>query len=256
MKKTFIMLALAAISMTAGAQSTRIIKGAVIDKNGNPLPGATVEAKGGSEVTTVDADGTFSMEVPIWLKKARAQYAGMKPCTRNVTLQDMIFTMKPASKKHWYLLANYGCMLNSDRPGFEGIGTGHTGGLMFGFFNNWGWYFKANFGSATGACHWVYDDYIDAHNHVDIVGNFSTGVSKRIYKPLHAYIGVGFGSAPMSYEWSSSYMRTDVTVFPEIGLLYNVQKHILFNFSYSPAIGVVDGEGITHTINLGVGYVF
>lgn len=254
MKKTFIMLALAAISMTAGAQSTRIIKGAVIDKNGNPLPGATVEAKGGSEVTTVDADGTFSMEVPIWLKKARAQYAGMKPCTRNVTLQDMIFTMKPASKKHWYLLANYGCMLNSDRPGFEGIGTGHTGGLMFGFFNNWGWYFKANFGSATkGYYNYDYNYNYGYYNCYDeVVGYFSTGVSKRIYKPLHAYIGVGLGDAPMSHGRS---MGTDFTVFPEIGLLYNVQKHILVNFSYSPAIGVED-EGIAHTINLGVGYVF
>ncbi|WP_417471148.1 carboxypeptidase-like regulatory domain-containing protein, partial [Leyella stercorea] len=41
------------------AQSTRIIKGAVVDKNGNPLPGATVEATNGAESTTVDADGTF-----------------------------------------------------------------------------------------------------------------------------------------------------------------------------------------------------
>ena len=58
MRKIFFMLALALVSTAAMAQSTRIIKGAVVDKNGNPLQDETVEATNGEERTTEDADGT------------------------------------------------------------------------------------------------------------------------------------------------------------------------------------------------------
>lgn len=90
------------LSMSAMAQATRTIKGAVIDRTGNPLPGATVEAKGGAESTTTDADGTFSMEVPIWLKSATAKYSGYKDQTKKVGMGDLLFEMSPGKNGRVY----------------------------------------------------------------------------------------------------------------------------------------------------------
>lgn len=249
MKKLFIMFAVVAMSMTAAAQSTRVIRGAVIDKNGNPLPGATVEATGGSEVTTVDADGTFSMEVPMWLNKATARYAGMRNNTMKINGGDLIFRMKNASKKQWYLMANYGRIIS------ESYVNTNTGGLMAGFLGKWGWYSKLNFGSAS------VDSEYDEYSEGEIVGNFSTGVSKRIIPQLHAYIGIGFGVAPVGrnysyyYDYDRYYCSSEVAVFPEIGFIAHLFNHLTINASYSPMI-FIDDDDLCHGVQVGVGYAF
>ena len=76
-KKLFMMLLMGGVLMVAKAQSTKEVKGVVIDKNGNPLPGAKVQATGGAETAVTDADGTFNIEVSRWLKSLTATYPGM-----------------------------------------------------------------------------------------------------------------------------------------------------------------------------------
>lgn len=95
------------LSMGAMAQATKTIKGAVIDKSGNPLPGATVEATGGAESVTTDADGTFTMEVPIWLKSVTAKYPGYKDQIQKVGYADIIFEMGKGSKVYNRLTWGY-----------------------------------------------------------------------------------------------------------------------------------------------------
>lgn len=247
MKKLFFVMAVAAMSLAASAQSTRTIKGAVIDKNGNPLPGATVEASGGSEVTTVDADGTFTMEVPIWLKKATARYAGMKDNTMRVQAADMIFTMKNGHKRQWYLIANYG-------HSFGDESSSNTGGLMFGTLNKWGWYVKANAGKMSGSYDYYssYYGYSWTEDYSEIVGNFTFGVSKRIIKPLHAYVGFGFGN--VHYEGRHGRGHAEFGFLPEIGLIGHFFDHYLINFSYSPNV-TLDAD-LSHSIQIGLGYAF
>lgn len=270
MKKYLFILA-AAIGINASAQSTRTIKGAVIDKNGNPLPGATVEAEGGSEVTTVDADGTFTLEVPIWLKKAKAQYAGMQPKTLKVGLGDMIFTMKPENKRQWYLIANYGHLTKIDEY------SGNTGGLMFGRLGKWGWYLKANVGKYTGDVdsysynyNWNYGGYYSyagTYEEDGVWGGINIGISKRIIKPLHAYVGVGVYAAPYIYQEIDypqyTYLENSCFIGPEIGLVGVLFKHLALNISYNPLIEIapddccnVYGRTCNHYFNIGVGYAF
>lgn len=248
MKKLFFVIAVAAMSLAASAQTTRTIKGAVIDKNGNPLPGATVEAAGGSEVTTVDADGTFTMEVPIWLKKATARYAGMRNNTMKVQATDMIFTMKNGQKKQLYLIANYG-------HSFRDYSSSNTGGLMFGALNKWGWYVKANAGSMSGTeyYHGYYSDYEDDVDGIE--ANVTAGVSKRIIKPLHAYVGFGFGNIHYEFSnYSGHHIDSGFGFLPEIGLIGHFFNHVVVNFSYSPNVTI--DANLYHSIQVGVGYAF
>lgn len=261
MRKLFLMFAVVAMSMAASAQSTRVIKGAVIDKNGNPLPGATVEATGGSEVTTVDADGTFSMEVPAWLKKATARYAGMRDNTMKVKDGDMLFKMKNGSKKQWYLMANYS-------HSFGDYSSANTGGVMFGTLNKWGWYVKINAGKMSGTRSYessrpvwngsdiYYEPYTETYDRSEVVGNLTVGVSKRIIKPLHAYVGFGVGSVAYEYwRYGNRRVGSDFGLLPEIGLIGHFFNHLVVNFSYSPSVAL-DCDGVSHTIQVGAGYAF
>lgn len=288
MKKVFFLFAVCAVSIAASAQTTRVIKGAVIDKKGNPLPGATVNATGGSDMTTVDADGSFSMEVPIWLKRATAQYAGMKDKTLKIKGDDFIFRMKPDKKRQWFIIANYsrltsGSVMDSysyNYPGYvsgayssSGYSyryeytydySGNMGGLMFGRLGKWGWYGKFNVGTIHTDETSVYKRYNKANydssdgvttdtyhsNYSDIPWSVTAGVTKRIIDPLHVYLGLGAGE--VTYY--------GVIVSPEIGLIGKIKKHYLIHTGYQPMVLVdnnhVESSNVFHVINIGLGYAF
>lgn len=60
-----------------GQITTKTITGIVTDKEGIPVVGATVTATNGAEATETDANGSYSIEVPVWLKFLTASYPGL-----------------------------------------------------------------------------------------------------------------------------------------------------------------------------------
>lgn len=64
-------------SRNNGQITTKTITGIVTDKAGTPLEGATVSATAGAETVETDANGAYSIEVPVWLKRLSASYPGM-----------------------------------------------------------------------------------------------------------------------------------------------------------------------------------
>lgn len=104
-----------------------MIKGAVVDKNENPLPGAKVMTINGSQETKVNTDGTFSLEVPIWTESLIARYSGMSDKKLKVGAGDMIFRMNPKQKGNWFVGANYSVVFETYYK------PGHAGGLMVGY---------------------------------------------------------------------------------------------------------------------------
>ena len=268
MKKIFLMLAVCAMSIAVSAQTTRVLKGAVIDKDGNPLPGATVNATGGSEVTTVDADGSFSMEVPIWLKRATAQYAGMKDKTLKIKGDDLIFRMKPDKRKQWFIIANYSRIVSGNysktmyygyTENFRLDYSGNMGGLMFGRLGKWGWYGKINVGllemevnGTTSSSYYdysskmtKYNTYTYHDNEDEVIGTVTAGVTKRIINPLHAYFGLGVGG-----------FDEEAVITPEIGLIGKIKNHFLLHFGYQPSVPIDGHASAYHVLNIGLGYAF
>ncbi|WP_432222148.1 SusC/RagA family TonB-linked outer membrane protein [Flavobacterium sp. TMP13] len=55
-----------------------IVNGKITDENGNPLPGATVMAKGTKVAVLTDFDGNFTIEMPENVSKIVISYIGMK----------------------------------------------------------------------------------------------------------------------------------------------------------------------------------
>lgn len=228
MKNFFFILALCCLgSIGAIAQSTtKVVTGAVIDKNGNPLPGAIVEATGGAESTVVDADGTFSIEVPIWLKSLTARYAGMKSQKKNLNGQNMIFWLSPERTGKWFI-------------NFEtSIGTiSNRVGIMSGYLGKWG-------GCAKLLPTFGYNDDING------IPAFTLGVIKCIKSPVYAYLGLG--PAPAGYEDKGEYYWCIGGMF-EAGFIFNIKKKINISTGYSCSSDFLDTE---HGFHFGVGYCF
>lgn len=97
-----------AFAVPALAQQTKVIKGTVVDENGEPAIGATVRAVGSSTGTVTDINGEYSISVP---EKAKltVSYVGYKDLTTtggrvqletdNTDLNEVVVTGYGSAKK-------------------------------------------------------------------------------------------------------------------------------------------------------------
>lgn len=225
MKKLLFILVMACSSIVAVAQNTRVIKGAVVDKDGNPLPGAVVEATNGAESTVVDADGTFTLEVPIWLKSITAKYAGMNEKKLKTNRNDYVFYMSKKNS-HWFANLCYGAGFGDDY--YNRIG------VMAGYYASWGAYARLMPSLETG------------------IPTFTIGVMKNIKNRVIPYLGFGLGTELDYHDsyYHDYYWDDDITGQVDIGALVNVSSKIHINVGYSINFDA-DSELI-----VGVGYTF
>ena len=231
MKKLLLLMTLVICALGMNAQNTRVITGAVIDKNGNPLPNALVEATGGAESVTTDADGSFSIEVPVWLKSLTAKYAGLKD--KKIKIQDksnVLFEMKPKTGT-WFLDAAYS-------PSFDDDGLFNRLGLMGGYLGNWGAYAKILFTLDRDVA----------------IPSVTVGAIKQVAKPVYLYLGAGY--SPVfgwrASNWSSYYDYEDGGMF-EAGAIFKFND---VNFSIGYALSSSFCCYINHSIQVSVGYCF
>lgn len=213
------------------AQNTKVITGAVIDKNGNPLPNALVEATGGAESVTTDADGSFRIEVPIWLKSLTAKYAGFQDKKIKLNHNDqIIFEMKPKTGS-WFLDAAYAINF--------GDATFSRAGLMGGYLDKWGGYARVMlpFGGGTEAD-----------------PSATVGVIKQVANPVYLYLGAGYAPVFGEYYYYG-YNETDYEsggMF-EAGAIFKFNK---VNFSVGYSFSSSFCCYTNHSVQLSVGYCF
>lgn len=234
-----ILFAMAMFCSIAMAQSetTRTIHGAVVDKNGNPLPGAVVSATEGAETALVNADGTFELEIPIWLKSVTASYAGYKnKKMKPVFNQDMIFLLKKDKKRYGFLNAFGGVYF------YEGSSAPSIG-FMGGLLANVGLYAKLGFS--------IEEDKPG--------GVIIAGITKRIYKNFYGYVGIGYGSVLNDdYYISDSGNYYDSESYNGMafdgGVIFCIGRHFNVSVGYTHT---TDFEGYWNCIpNVSLGYVF
>ena len=75
MKKIFTLLFLVALSL--GLYAQKQVSGVVVDSKGEPVIGASIQAKGTTQGTISDYDGKFEMEVPESVKTLVVSFVGM-----------------------------------------------------------------------------------------------------------------------------------------------------------------------------------
>ena len=172
--------------------TTKVITGAVIDKNGNPLPGAIVSATGGAETVTADADGTFTIEVPIWLKSLTASYPGLgETKMKTNALNQMIFTLKSRKRTHGFinLVGQYRTQISSGLP----VPAQGEFGIMGGAYRSWGGYVKVVIRCVGGGIkdpdYFHYED----EERFDVLPTTTFGVIKRLSNKFAVFLGGGVG---------------------------------------------------------------
>ena len=234
MKRLFVVLLcfVACLGAMSQVQTTKVVKGAVIDKYGNPLPGAMVMATGGAESTYVDADGTFSMEVPVWLKSLTVKYAGMSDKRKKIKTEELlIFEMK--GRITWFVNAVASVIV---------VDEGYMrAGIMCGTLANWGWYckFMPSFDEAT-----------------DGIPAVTLGVTKQIKERLHLYAGLGY--APVRYEedvyyWWEEDVDFDNGVILDLGL---ITRFSAFSLNLGVSVSTDLDEEFEVEPHLGIGFNF
>ena len=79
------------MTLAGAAQNTRIIKGKVIDSDGQSIAGATMRVLGSNEEIKTAEDGSFTLNVSPYAKELEASAFGYAPVVQELDGSFMIF---------------------------------------------------------------------------------------------------------------------------------------------------------------------
>lgn len=236
---------LAASAGIASAQSetparpatTRVITGMVVDKNGNPLSGAEVRATGGAETVYTEADGSFSIEVPVTLKSLTASYTGLRDCRlRTTSYNNMIFTLKDFNRTNGFVSVVGSCnfALNST-PSIDGAIP--QLGLMGGAYRKWGGYLKVLMGFGGQKYVTQYYNEVEGFPHFPVI---SGGAIRKLNEKFNIFFGAGAG--PNYNLYASPQDVAEGKANPECNWAPVVEAGVMFRYKKINAI-----VGLTYT---------
>ena len=100
-----IILSCILVLMGFSAYAQDAVRGKVVDKHGNPIPGVKLEIKGGQDSVFSGLDGTFILSPSVTHGSLEAYYSGMKPARTRIS-KDMTVTMRP--EKSYYGMKAFG----------------------------------------------------------------------------------------------------------------------------------------------------
>lgn len=100
MKRLFLvaLVVLGLVGFAYAQPGTTTCRGKIIDEQGEPVVGATVQVVGTNVATASDIDGLFSLNVPKSAKEIRITYIGYQPVTRRVAADMGEIRIEPDSK--------------------------------------------------------------------------------------------------------------------------------------------------------------
>ncbi len=86
MNKKLVLMGAALLMTAATASAQKRVTGRVLDTNGQPVAGASVQVKGSRIKTSTDANGNFTLNgVPSSAKQLNVHYLGMSPATVSIS---------------------------------------------------------------------------------------------------------------------------------------------------------------------------
>lgn len=265
MVKKVIMLSCLLCTSFQLVSAQNVLKGRVVDAKGNPISGAKVENAKGSEQTTTDMNGQFSLETEGDVKKVNVYYMGMQTAHKKAK-PDMLVKMggiswwKQKPDKYRWFVGPQVAFLESNVPNF---------GVMLGRVKNWGWYAHGVYSplpaydGGTGNDRWFTGSMEKGYAMATV------GVVRRLFCPLHFYTGIGYGWRRIAWKTpDGGVYRHAIDSYEGVAWDFGIQlriKHILLNaganFIYNNE-AEVEGSMWDHLTNrkpvgnFGIGYVF
>lgn len=251
MKKLLLSLILLLSACNLLAQN--IVKGTVVDKDGNPIPGVKIEIKGGTESTITELDGTFVLETANPVQKVTVHYAGMQSKDQKVK-PDMIIKM---STSNWWNTKpdKYSWIISAQGAFPEGGMKNPSFGLMISRVKNVGWYLKGVYSKGESTdCDYALR-YWTTGNEKRSFYAATAGVIVRMKSPIHLYCGAGYVNRNVAWELAdgayakpTEYSYSGIAV--DCGLMIKFGK---FAINGGTMYGLDEGEFVG---NFGIGYCF
>ena len=239
-----------------------ILNGTVVDRDGNPIPGAKVEIVGSTESVITELDGTFHFDIQNPAKKVQVFYAGMQTKTQTIK-PDMVIKL---SKTNWWNSKpeKYSWLINIQGAFPESGIENPSFGLMLGRVKTLGWYVKGVYspGKSTDG------DYVSYPDDSDQISYWTTGKDKcsfyaatagvlvRLNSPIHLYAGAGYANRKVAWELAdgtyaknTEYSYSGVAV--DYGLMLKIGK-----FSVNGGVLMSLADGCEFIGNVGIGVCF
>lgn len=207
--RKLLMLGLIFFASTALLHSQNMLKGKVVDRQGNPISGAKVENANGKEQTTTDMKGNFTLETTLPVKKVDVHYMGLNTAHKKAK-QDIVVKMSQTT--WWNKRPNkYKWLVGLDMVVPDNEGFNPAFGFMIGRVKTIGWYVKGVYHKAeTNDDDFVFrdGDYVYANEWFTgekKSGYWSAvaGVLVRLGCPFHFYAGVGYVDRQVAWEGAS-----------------------------------------------------
>lgn len=208
------------------------VSGTVTDKKGNPIPGAKVEIKGGTESTITELDGTFTLDSKIPVRKVKVYYVGMQPKEQKVK-PEMLIKMSESSwwrekpdKYRWLVGVQMAVPDNDEfKPAF---------GLMLGRVKNIGWYVKGVYSKkqSTTISMSMVDSYWTTGESKSSYLSATGGIIARLWSPVHLYAGVGYFDREVAWQLADgNYAKyspdTYSGVAADLGVMLTVKRFFI-----------------------------
>lgn len=211
-----IILSCILVLMGFSAYAQDAVRGKVVDKHGNPIPGVKLEIKGGQDSVFSGLDGTFILSPSVTHGSLEAYYSGMKPARTRIS-KDMTVTMRPENwwNREPYRHSFFISLQTGVRMDAFGTPTAPSLGIMFGTVKRWGWYIRAiswldSYSDFSGSL----DERFQNAEGDDIAPGYwwTTGRSKKNHSvvavgavarlgcALHLYFGVGMALTQDRHE--------------------------------------------------------
>lgn len=202
MVKRILLMCVFLVAASLALKAQNVVTGTVIDRDGNPIPGAKVEIVGSAESTITELDGTFSITTQSPAGKVRVVYGGMQPKVKKVK-PDMVIKLRETSwwkekpeKMSWFVGVQVACTSIEcmDKPSY---------GLMAGQVKQWGWYVKGVYRKVpdtsgdpivTDSGDWVTGEMKQSYWSV------TGGVIVRLGCPIHFYLGAGYSKRDVAWQ--------------------------------------------------------
>lgn len=253
MKKLILMTGLLTASLIASAQ--QVVSGTVVDKDGNPIPGAKVEIVGNTETCITELDGTYNIETTDRAKRVRVKYAGMQTTVKRIK-PDMVVQL---SQTNWWNAKpdKYRWFVSLQGAFPESGASNPSFGLMAGCVKHIGFYVKGVYKSEKSVDEtydsWSSDYILTTGEKANSFSAATGGFIVRLGCPIHLYGGAGYAERQVAWKKvSGSYIRESsyCSVVAEAGLMMKL-GHIVLN---GGGMYVLDGDHIVGSF--GIGYSF
>nr|MBP7471915.1 carboxypeptidase-like regulatory domain-containing protein [Prevotella sp.] len=252
--KVLITFCLLVACLHLSAQTT--IEGKVVDRKGNPIPGAKVEVSGTNESVLTELDGTFSMVTQKMPRKVNIYYVGMQSKKQKVT-PDMLVKL---SKTTWWNEKpdKYLFFVGIDGAFPEKNMKDPSFGIMVGYVKNFGVYAHCMFHKVQDDDgEWNLGQYPSPWTTGNSKLSFNAATAGLIFRwigPIYCNIGIGYVSNKVSWQTAGGkYLKYTDDCYDGIGSEIGVflrMKHLVVSGGY------IGGDTPAICSYFGIGYCF